>query len=292
MASDLNRTVADKLREIADLLDQQGANPFRVRAYRRAAGTVDTLNRDLNDLFEHEGMDGLEALPTIGRGIARTLSEMIALGRSSRLDNLRGELDPEHLFQTIPGIGPKLAKHIHDFLQVDTLEALESAAHDGRLEQVPEVGIRRAEAIRVALQSMLGRRFRSQPSASTPRPPVAMLLDVDLEYRTKAEANRLPKITPSRFNPEHKAWLSVLHTTRNDWHFSALYSNTARAHQLHRTDDWVVIFHYDDAHHEESQNTVVTETHGRLTGRRVVRGRENECLAYYAVEKREPAEVD
>jgi putative hydrolase len=60
-----------------------------------------------------------------------------------------------------------------------------------------------------------------------------------------------------------------------------LYSNTAQAHQLNRTRDWVVLFHYDDEH-AEGQHTIVTETHGPLTGRRVVRGREPECRAFYA----------
>jgi len=59
-----------------------------------------------------------------------------------------------------------------------------------------------------------------------------------------------------------------------------MYSNTARAHQLKQTRDWVVLFYYDD-HHQEGQHTLVTETHGPLLGRRVVRGREAECQDYY-----------
>jgi hypothetical protein len=67
-----------------------------------------------------------------------------------------------------------------------------------------------------------------------------------------------------------------LHTSRDGWHLTALYSNTARAHELARTRDWVVIyFHQDD--HVEGQRTVVTETHGAQRGLRVVRGREAEC---------------
>jgi hypothetical protein len=60
-----------------------------------------------------------------------------------------------------------------------------------------------------------------------------------------------------------------------------LYSNTAQAHQLGRTRDWVVLYFYDDEH-TEGQHTVVTETHGPLAGRRVVRGREAECRAHYS----------
>jgi hypothetical protein len=67
----------------------------------------------------------------------------------------------------------------------------------------------------------------------------------------------------------------VLHEERDGWHFSALYSNTARAHELERTRDWVVIYFYDHEH-QEGQRTVVTETRGPLAGERVVRGREHE----------------
>jgi hypothetical protein len=92
------------------------------------------------------------------------------------------------------------------------------------------------------------------------------LLAIDIDYRKKAAAGKLPKIAPRRFNPEAKAW-------------TALYSNTARAHELDRTRDWVVIYFYDDDH-QEGQCTAVTETHGAMMGQRVVRGREAECRSY------------
>jgi hypothetical protein len=281
MSCPLNQTVVDQLLEIADLLEQQQANPFRVNAFRKAAETVLALDIDLDTLVEQQGIDGLTSLPHIGKGIATAIYEIIATGRSSRLQRLRGSLDPEKLFQTIPGIGPELAKHIHDELQVDTLESLELAAYDGRLDKVEGVGLRRASAIRAALAQMLGRK--AHPRALSPQiePSIANLLDVDLEYRAKAEAGNLPTIAPKRFNPEGEAWLPILHTTRGEFHFTALYSNTARAHQLNRTRDWVVLYFYDQ-HHHEYQHTVVTETHGALIGKRVVRGREPECLEYYA----------
>ena len=111
-------------------------------------------------------------------------------------------------------------------------------------------------------------------------PDVGLLLEVDRQYREQAGADQLPMIAPRRFNPENRAWLPVLHTERGDWHFTAMYSNTARAHELKRTRDWVVVYFYDD-HHREGQCTVVTETRGPLTGQRVVRGQEMECREYY-----------
>jgi len=280
VTASLNRQISDRLEEAANLLEQQQASPFRVSAYRRAAGTLAHLERDVGEIINREGMQGLIALPGVGRGIAAAIADLVAQGRWTLLDRLRGELDPVKLFQSVPGLGPELAKRIHEHLDVDTLEALEVAAHDGRLETVPGVGRRRATAIRNHLSSALTRVHAPAPTKDAPGPPVGVLLSVDDEYREKAKADELPTIAPKRFNPEGKSWLPVLHVTGDGWHFSALFSNTARAHELKRTKDWVVVYYYDDEHHE-GQHTVVTETRGPLTGRRVVRGREAECQAYY-----------
>lgn len=274
-----NHAIAERLREMAELLQAQGANPFRAGAYRRAADAVARSPQDVRALFEEQGAEGLEAIPGVGKGIAAAIGELLVTGRWGQLERLRGAVDPVQLFLTIPGVGEDLAHRIHDTLSVDTLEALEAAAHDGRLESVPGIGPRRAAAIRASLTSMLDRvRRRPRPIAQgQPEPPVALLLQIDREYRDKAAEGRLPTIAPKRFNPEGKPWLPVLHVERGGWHFTALFSNTARAHELYRVHDWVVIYFYDGEHHVEGQRTVVTETRGPLAGRRVVRGREREC---------------
>jgi DNA polymerase (family 10) len=279
-----NEQVASWLRQAAELLQAQGANPFRVGAYRKAADTIERHPGSIRDVFAARGIAGLDALPTIGPGIAAAIAEMLQTGHWVQLERLRGTLDPALLFRTVPGIGPEFAKRIHDALNVDTLEALEAAAHDGRLAEVPGVGVRRNAVIRAALAEILDRSRlrRPPPVAATAEPPVALVLDVDREYRDGARAGRLPTIAPRRFNPSHEAWLPILHTMRGDWHFTALYSNTAKAHELERTRDWVVIYFHDD-HRAESQRTVVTEQHGALAGRRVVRGRERECHAHYGL---------
>ncbi len=278
-----NAQIADLLRETAQLLEAQGANPFRVSAYRNAALEIARQSESVRAIFDEKGIAGLEALPHIGRGIAAAVAEMLITGRWSQLERLRGTVDAVQLFRTVPGIGPGLAERIHDELHVDTLEALEVAAHDGRLEAVAGVGPRRAAAIRAALENMLRRRRVRAPIAPPPAhgPEIALLLEVDREYRDKAEAGKLPTIAPRRLNPEGKAWLPVLHAHRGNWHFTALYSNTAQAHRLGKVRDWVVIYFYDHDH-AEGQHTVVTETRGPLAGHRVVRGREPECKAYYA----------
>lgn len=273
-----NHRVASLLREGADLLEEQGANPFRVAAYRRGADTVETLAEPVGELAAREGSEGLVALPGIGPGLAAAILQVLRTGRWGMLERLRGEASPERLFRLVPGIGPRLAERLHEHLGVDTLEGLEMAAWDGRLETVPGIGARRAAAVRAALASQLGRPRRRAVERPPARPSVATLLAVDAEYRRRAAAGELPRIAPRRFNPAREAWLPILHADRDGWHFTALFSNTALAHQLGRTGDWVVLS-YADSDHREDQATVVTETRGPSAGRRVVRGRERECAA-------------
>jgi putative hydrolase len=276
MGEALNQRIADRLLEAADLLAGQAANPFRVAAYRRAADSVLALDEDADTLLNRRGIEGLTERPGIGRAIAGAIAEMAHTGRWRQLERLRGESDPEALFQSVPGVGPELARRLHLDLDAETLEDLEAAAHDGRLEQVPGIGARRTAMLRGALAQMLSRTRPWRAHRPRIEPDVAAILDVDREYRERATDGSLPTIAPRRFNPGGEAWLPVLHTERGRWELTALFSNTARAHELGRTRDWVVIYFHTDSH-DEGQRTVVTETRGPLAGQRVVRGREPEC---------------
>jgi putative hydrolase len=138
------------------------------------------------------------------------------------------------------------------------------------------------------LADRLGRIRVRHETAEKIIPSIEELFDVDREYREKSAANLLHKFAPRRFNPTGEAWLSVLHTQRGERHYTALFSNTARAHQKGKTQDWVVLF-YDDGD-RESQCTVITAEWGPLAGRRIVRGREFECMRYY--EDYEPQETE
>ena len=82
-------------------------------------------------------------MPPVGPGIAAAIGAIAQTGRWSRLDRLRGTVDTSAVFRTIPGVGPQLAQRLHDGLDADSLEALEGAAHDGRLERLPQVDARR-----------------------------------------------------------------------------------------------------------------------------------------------------
>jgi Helix-hairpin-helix domain len=285
-----NAQIAELLERIADLLEAQEANPFRVRAYREAAQTIRNIDQSVSQLIREGQADDVRALPHIGEGIAAVIDDYVTSGKSGLLTDLEAQVSPEMVVAQVPGIGPTLARRIVDELHIRTLAELEEAAHDGRLASVEGFGSRRVEGVRTALSGMLSRSARAQHRSRTARtqkqapkcddrPSVELLLKVDADYRKQAKAGKLQKIAPRRYNPRGEAWLPVLHTKRQGWSFTALFSNTAQAHELGKTQDWVVIYYERDG--EERQNTVVTETQGPLKGKRVVRGRDPENQQYY-----------
>jgi hypothetical protein len=286
-----NDQIAEVLERISDLLEVQGGSTFRVRAYRKAARTVRETEDPLVIIVDHEGIEGLEKLPNIGKSISSVILEFIHNGRVSFLERLEGQVSPEDLFTTVPGIGEVLASKIHHELKIDTLEELELAANDGRLQDLGGFGERRVRGIRNTLAAMLSRSGRRRArrglrwlemhdkDIEVNQPSVGLILKIDDQYRDKAARGELKTITPRRFNPEKKAWLPVLHSDEDGWLFTVMYSNSARAHELGKTKDWVIIYYERDG--DENQCTVVTERSGILKGWRVIRGRESECLSYY-----------
>ena len=279
-----NVEIGRRLEEVADLLEAQQANPFRVQAYRRAAASVRRLSKPLAEIWHEKGDEGLRAVSGVGERLGTALRTLVTTGRLPMLDRLRGETDPVALLESVPGIGPVLAERLHGELGIDSLEDLEAAAHDNRLSDLAGIGKKKLAGIVDSLATRLGRVRREGHLHDADSPPVEELLDVDQEYREKA--GQLPKITPRRFNPNGEAWLPILHTHRGERNYTALYSNTARAHELGRIRDWVVL--YSDGGLDERQATVITSQRGNLAGKRIVRGRENECEQFYQTQTAAP----
>ena len=97
------KEIAELLEEIAGLLDVQDANVFRIRSYRQGARTILESDADIVGMAQREDMDALGALPNIGEGLARVISEYVTTGRSSLRDELRGKLAPGRYNQSIKG---------------------------------------------------------------------------------------------------------------------------------------------------------------------------------------------
>ncbi|MGZ8443952.1 MAG: helix-hairpin-helix domain-containing protein [Candidatus Binatia bacterium] len=278
-ANTVNFRIARRLEEVAQILASQGANPFRVQAYRHAAETLRHLTRPAEEILRQEGEPGLRKLPGIGERLARSIATLLITGRLPMLDRLRGKSESGALLASVPGIGKSLAARLHRELGIDTLEQLESAAHDGRLIAITGIGNKRVAGIIDSLSARLGRVRPIRPVHSAKEAAIAELLDVDREYREKATAGALPTIAPHRFNPSRETWLPILHSNRGERHYVAMFSNTARAHQMGKTRDWVILYY--DGPDGERQSTVITSQRGALIGERIVRGRESECLEHY-----------
>jgi DNA polymerase (family X) len=135
-----NEGVAGVLEQLADLLEIEGASPFRVRAYRGAARTVGALASPVGS-FPEKGPGALEELSGIGKDLAGKIREIAATGELGLLHELK-ERTPESLLGLleIPGLGPKRAKAIHEGLGIDSIAALEKAAKEGRLRSLKGVG--------------------------------------------------------------------------------------------------------------------------------------------------------
>ena len=279
MIQKMNAGIATRLEEVADILEAQQANPYRVQAYRRAAVTVRNCARPMDEIIREDGVEGLQNLPGIGESLSRTIHQLVTSGMLPMLERLRGESDPVEVLASAPGVGKRLAERLYTDLGIGTLEELEAAAHDGRLAEIEGFGEKRIAGVRDSLAGRLGRVRKPDSALPSEEPAVSEILDVGREYRMRAGKDELPKIAPRRFNPKHDAWLPILHTTLGDRHYTALFSNTAHAHQANKTHDWVVIYY--DGGRGERQCTVITAARGPLEGRRIVRGREGECSAHY-----------
>ncbi|MBY0547250.1 MAG: hypothetical protein K2W95_08140 [Candidatus Obscuribacterales bacterium] len=277
-----NQEVACRLELLADLLEAQHANVYRIRCYRNAAMLLLKMEKSVADIIQLEGRQALESFPGIGHSLAKAIELLTVTGTLPLLERLQGGTGPERVFQTVGGIGPGLAANIHQQLGIETLHELEIAAYDGRLAKVPGMGKKRLQSVQESLAGRQRHRknsFKSTTVGSSDEPSVAELLHVDREYRQKSEAGKLPCIAPRRFNPSGLAWLPILHTCRGPRHYTVLYSNTAHAWEMGATRDWVII--YRDDHQGDGQWTVITAHLGENVGRRIVRGREPECRDYY-----------
>jgi DNA polymerase (family 10) len=141
-----NKTIADIFTEIADILDIQGENPFRIRSYRNAARTIEDMSQSLEALVK-EGKS-LEEIPGIGKSISEKIQEILSTGKCRSLEELRSQV-PTGLTELLKleGLGPKKVKILHEELKVDSVDRLEKAARAGRLRNLPGMGLKTEEKI-------------------------------------------------------------------------------------------------------------------------------------------------
>jgi DNA polymerase (family 10) len=154
-----NADIAGIFNEIADLLDIEQANPFRIRAYRNAARMVSELGREVRTLLAN-GAD-LTTLPGIGDDLAGKMREIVETGGCRMLDALQTELPPAIAeLLHVPGLGPKRVRTLWHDLDIQTPEQAARAARDGRIRALPGFGEKTEANILQAIEAHLSQTRR------------------------------------------------------------------------------------------------------------------------------------
>lgn len=140
-----NRSVSLLLNEIADILEIQGSNPFRIRSYRRTAETLEGLSRPVEDIAQTEG---LQSIAGIGKDLDEKIRKIIATGTCPTLEKLRCDVPPStRKLLKIHEIGPRAVKLFMERLNVRTIDDLEQAAEAGKIKELPRMGARLEQKI-------------------------------------------------------------------------------------------------------------------------------------------------
>ena len=132
-----NKEVAEIFRQVAEILEIQGENPFRIRAYLKAAQNTESLSRDIAEIAEK---DELESIPGIGKDLAGKIKEIVKTGKLKFLQQLQESI-PEGLtiLMSVPGLGPKTAKLLYDKLKIKNINQLERAARAHKISVLPGI---------------------------------------------------------------------------------------------------------------------------------------------------------
>lgn len=140
-----NAQVAEVFERIADLLELQGENIFRIRAYREAARQIANLPASIEEMWRS---NRLQEIPGVGQAIAEKIDELLATGRLRYLEELEARFPPGLVeMMRIPGVGPKRAMALFEKLGVSSVDELEQAAREGHVRTIPGFGVKTEQNI-------------------------------------------------------------------------------------------------------------------------------------------------
>jgi DNA polymerase (family 10) len=147
-----NQEIAQRFYRLAALMDIRGDDPFRLRSYRNAAEALETWPKPLKQIADEQGVEGLQAIPGVGKAIAGKIIELLNRGTFDAWERIIAET-PETVLDLleIPGIGPKTAALLHQKFKVSSLDELKKFVKGGGLELVDGIGPKTAERIRESL---------------------------------------------------------------------------------------------------------------------------------------------
>ena len=169
-----NSDIAEIFDRIADYLEVEGDNPFKVRAYRNASRTIRGLGPEVKEMVA--GGEELTELPGIGKELAAKILEILETGTAQALEKLKQNV-PAGVIEMlkIPGLGPKRVSLLYHKLKIESLAALKEAAEAGRIQALPGFGAKTEQHIREAVEVLSQRPTRI--SIALARPWVDRLLD-------------------------------------------------------------------------------------------------------------------
>jgi len=148
-----NFSFAQIFHEIADFLELKQENPFKIRAYRKAAQSIESLSENLEDIYKSGGIKTLEEIPGIGSHIALKIEEQIKTGKVKAYQQLLKEFPKGFLeLASVPGMGPKTALLLYKKLKIDSIAKLEQAAKAGKLRRLEGFGAKKEANILKGLE--------------------------------------------------------------------------------------------------------------------------------------------
>lgn len=202
-----NQEIARIFNEIADILEIKGENPFRIRAYRRAAQNIDGLPKDVSTLSDEEML----RIPGIGHDLARKIREYLSTGRMASYEDLKKEI-PEGftMLLTVPGLGPKTAKLLYDRLKIKSVDELEHLARQHKLVGLPGIKEKTEENILKGIE-MLKRGKERLPIGRVL--PIAM--EILNELRKSSPADKLDLAGSLRRWKDTIKDIDILATSKN-----------------------------------------------------------------------------
>lgn len=161
-----NLEIARVFRQVADLLELQGGDRYRVEAYRRVANNIETTSENLVHLHDR---DALRDIPGVGEAIAAKIEELIETGRLRYLEELQAQVPPglPELLE-IPGLGPKKVRALWQGLGITSIDELEAAAKAKRVRQLPGMGAKTEENILKGIEGYRAHRERTRLGDALP----------------------------------------------------------------------------------------------------------------------------
>lgn len=191
-----NAEIARIFKEYADLLEIKGENPFKVRAYRNAARTIENIGKSLEELVK-EGYD-LTRLPGIGSDLSQYIQEIVTTGKFSKLQKLKKQIPPSLVdMLSIEGLGPKRIKTLYEKLGIASMEDLRRAAQNGEIEKLPGFGPTLVQKILkgIRLLKKAGHRFKWSEAKEYVEDILAYMGQIELSHLDVAGSYRRKKET-------------------------------------------------------------------------------------------------